>query len=77
MRREIFKPLGMTRCQVGAWDRDVVGNVAQPHMPTRRWQCSYSGRTARAFPSIQPRPRAAFALQPRRHAHLDARVARR
>ena len=22
----------MTRCQVGAWDRDGVGNVAQPHM---------------------------------------------
>lgn len=32
MRREIFEPLGMTRCQVGEWDRDVVGNVAQPHM---------------------------------------------
>ena len=32
MRREIFEPLGMTRCQVGAWDRDAVGNVAQPHM---------------------------------------------
>nr|WP_202624028.1 serine hydrolase domain-containing protein [Steroidobacter agaridevorans] len=32
MRREIFEPLGMTRCQVGAWDRDLVGNVAQPHM---------------------------------------------
>jgi CubicO group peptidase (beta-lactamase class C family) len=32
MRREIFGPLGMTRCQVGAWDRDAVGNVAQPHM---------------------------------------------
>lgn len=32
MRREIFEPLGMTRCQVGAWDRDVIGNVAQPHM---------------------------------------------
>lgn len=32
IRREIFVPLGMTRCQVGAWDRDAVGNVAQPHM---------------------------------------------
>jgi CubicO group peptidase (beta-lactamase class C family) len=32
MRREVFEPLGMTRCQVGAWDREVVGNVAQPHM---------------------------------------------
>jgi CubicO group peptidase (beta-lactamase class C family) len=32
MRREIFEPLGMTRCQLGVWDRDSVGNVAQPHM---------------------------------------------
>lgn len=32
MRREIFGPLGMTRCQVGAWDRETIGNVAQPHM---------------------------------------------
>ncbi|MEP6511850.1 MAG: membrane dipeptidase [Dokdonella sp.] len=32
IRREIFVPLGMARCQVGAWQRDAVGNVAQPHM---------------------------------------------
>lgn len=32
IRRELFGPLGMKRCQVGEWDRDVVGNVAQPHM---------------------------------------------
>lgn len=32
MHREIFEPLGMTRCQVGEWDHDVVGNVAQAHM---------------------------------------------
>ena len=31
MRREVFAPLGMDRCQVGRWDRDAVGNVAQPH----------------------------------------------
>jgi CubicO group peptidase (beta-lactamase class C family) len=31
VRRELFGPLGMTRCQVGEWNRDVVGNVAQPH----------------------------------------------
>src|SRR5690606_10258521 len=31
VRRELFEPLGMDRCQVGAWDRDAVGNVAQPH----------------------------------------------
>jgi len=31
VRREIFDPLHMTRCQVGEWNRDRVGNVAQPH----------------------------------------------
>ena len=32
VRREVFEPLGMTRCQLGEWNRDEVGNVAQPHM---------------------------------------------
>ena len=32
VRREVFGPLGMSRCQVGSWSRDGVGNVAQPHM---------------------------------------------
>jgi CubicO group peptidase (beta-lactamase class C family) len=32
IRREIFELLGMTRCQVGEWNRDAAGNVAQPHM---------------------------------------------
>lgn len=32
VREELFAPLGMDRCQVGAWSRDAVGNVAQPHM---------------------------------------------
>lgn len=31
LRREVFEPLGLARCQVGAWKRDEVGNVAQPH----------------------------------------------
>ncbi|HET8552839.1 MAG TPA: serine hydrolase domain-containing protein [Gammaproteobacteria bacterium] len=31
MRREVFKPLGLTRCIVGRFNRDEVGNVAQPH----------------------------------------------
>ncbi|MET3930840.1 CubicO group peptidase (beta-lactamase class C family) [Lysobacter sp. OAE881] len=31
VRREVFEPLGMTRCQVGQWNRIEVGNVAQPH----------------------------------------------
>ncbi len=32
VRRELFAPLGMTRCQVGEWNLEQVGNVAQPHM---------------------------------------------
>lgn len=32
VRREVFAPLGMSRCQAGAFRRDAVGNVAQPHM---------------------------------------------
>lgn len=32
LRREVFQPLGLKRCQVGEWRRDAVGNVAQPHM---------------------------------------------
>jgi CubicO group peptidase (beta-lactamase class C family) len=32
VRRELFEPLGLTRCQVGEIQRDVVGNIAQPHM---------------------------------------------
>ncbi len=31
LRRELFQPLGMRRCQAGQWRRDEVGNVAQPH----------------------------------------------
>ena len=31
MHREVFAPLGLSRCQVGEWNRDAVGNVAQPH----------------------------------------------
>src|SRR6185437_331906 len=32
MRERVFEPLGMTRCQVGAWSVKQVGNVAQPHV---------------------------------------------
>ena len=32
VRREVFAPLGMDRCQVGEWQPEAVGNVAQPHM---------------------------------------------
>lgn len=31
VRRELFEPLGLSRCQVGEWRRDDVGNIAQPH----------------------------------------------
>ncbi len=34
VKRELFQPLGMRRCQVGEWHRAQVGNVAQPHMRT-------------------------------------------
>jgi CubicO group peptidase (beta-lactamase class C family)/D-alanyl-D-alanine dipeptidase len=34
VKRELFAPLGMRRCQVGGWNRVQVGNVAQPHMRT-------------------------------------------
>ncbi|MGH8147694.1 MAG: serine hydrolase, partial [Rhodanobacteraceae bacterium] len=27
-----FQPLGMTRCQIGTWNREKVGNVARPHV---------------------------------------------
>jgi CubicO group peptidase (beta-lactamase class C family) len=32
VRREVFEPLGLSRCRVGEFNRDEVGNVAQPHM---------------------------------------------
>ncbi|HET6784244.1 MAG TPA: serine hydrolase [Pseudoxanthomonas sp.] len=31
VRREVFQPLGLSRCRVGAWRSDQVGDVAQPH----------------------------------------------
>ncbi|KAF1727401.1 serine hydrolase [Pseudoxanthomonas japonensis] len=34
VKRELFQPLGLSRCQVGEWNRAEVGNVAQPHMRT-------------------------------------------
>ena len=32
VQREIFVPLGLKHCRVGAFDRDAVGDVAQPHV---------------------------------------------
>ncbi|WP_334178443.1 serine hydrolase [Pseudoxanthomonas sp.] len=34
VKRQLFQPLGLSRCQVGEWNRADVGNVAQPHMRT-------------------------------------------
>ena len=34
VREELFAPLGMQRCRVGAWNARETGNVAQPHMRT-------------------------------------------
>lgn len=31
LRHEVFEPLGLKRCRIGEWNRDSVGNVAQPH----------------------------------------------
>lgn len=31
MHREVFQPLGLSRCQVGEWNRNTVGDVAEPH----------------------------------------------
>ena len=32
LRREVFAPLGLSRCQIGDWSRDAIGDVAQPHV---------------------------------------------
>ncbi|MGJ7903337.1 serine hydrolase domain-containing protein, partial [Lysobacter sp. 1R34A] len=32
LQREVFAPLGLSRCRVGAWSRDALGDVAQPHV---------------------------------------------
>lgn len=32
VKRELFEPLQMSRCEAGGFEREVVGNVAQPHM---------------------------------------------
>ena len=31
LRREVFQPLGLSRCQVGSWRRDALAPVAVPH----------------------------------------------
>jgi len=47
VRREVFQPLGLSRCRVGAWDRDTVGNVARPHTRSQgRYVASGGGEAA-------------------------------
>ncbi len=49
MREQVFQPLGLTRCQVGAWSTTAVGNVAQPHV--RR-----AGRNVVIAPDMETTP---------------------
>ncbi len=32
MYREVLRPMGMDRCQIGTWNREKVGNVARPNV---------------------------------------------
>ena len=50
MRREVFQPLGMSRCQIGTWNRDEVGNVARPHV----WRDGHYVELPAAGPVVQP-----------------------
>ncbi|MEZ5545172.1 MAG: serine hydrolase [Lysobacteraceae bacterium] len=34
VKREVFEPLGLSRCVVGAFERDAVGDIAAPHLRT-------------------------------------------
>jgi CubicO group peptidase (beta-lactamase class C family) len=49
VHRELFEPLGMDRCQAGAFERDVVGDVAQPHRQTAE-----GNTVVRADPEVVP-----------------------
>ncbi len=75
VRREVFEAVGLTRCQVGEFNRDAVGNVAQPHM----WEGDRNvvlQRDPEDGPADRIGRRRRNSLQPERHAHLDAHVAR-
>ena len=52
MRREVFQPLGMSRCQIGTWNRDEVGNVARP----TSWRMADTSRSPPAGPSCMLSP---------------------
>ncbi len=74
MHREVFEPLGLSRCQVGAWNRDAVGNVAQPH---RRDHGTQRGdrRRRRGHSGDHFRAGRRHPLRSRRHAELGAQLA--
>lgn len=46
LRSNVFEPLGMSRCQVGTWDREKVGNVARPHVLRHGHYAAISARGA-------------------------------
>ena len=48
LRREVFEATGLKRCQVGEFDRDAVGNVAQPHF----WEGDRNVVTSRDPPKV-------------------------
>ena len=50
LRREIFQPLGMERCQIGTWNREEVGNVADPNV----WHDSRYTLEPAKGPIVQP-----------------------
>lgn len=54
MREQVFEPLGMTRCQAGAWSVKRVGNVAQPHAwrGDRNEVVNADGETSPDLPSM-------------------------
>ncbi|MFC5581695.1 serine hydrolase [Rhodanobacter terrae] len=55
MHREVFEPLGLSRCQVGEWNRDAVGDVAQPHRRDRNGNVAIR-EDAEMIPAITSAP---------------------
>ena len=49
VRRELFRPLGLDRCVVGEFDREALGNVAQPH-----WLSDDGNQPMREDPGMVP-----------------------
>jgi CubicO group peptidase (beta-lactamase class C family) len=50
LRREVFEPLGMQRCQIGTWNREEVGNVADPNI----WRDGRYALEPAKGPIVQP-----------------------